>query len=149
MDNTEYNAMKHVHDGVSNHHEQYMSKMIDLIKIIISLSAVVLSILASLYKSSAIETQAPLLLQISLGLLLTTVLLGLAAIHNDINLHRICIQQIHKASRDSETNVEIIKKTILRRAEPTGFHRYADRMTIILFCSSLVFLAWFAILNIN
>jgi hypothetical protein len=148
MDWDEYNAMKHVRDAESNHHNEYIGKMVGLIKMIVSLSTVLLSILASLYRSSENAVQMPFLLQFSLFLLLITVLLGITAVHNDVNLHKICIREIQKNVKESRTYVKAMEKLVFHHAEPSGLHRYADRLTIALFCSSLVSLTLFAVLNI-
>jgi len=141
----ELEAKQLIFDMSSKWREEYAAKMIDMIKVVTSLSAVMLSIMAGLLSAAGGGNQVPLLLQLVLVLLLFSLLAGVAALHSHAEIHQIQIDKAHELTKTLDSFVAVKEKMRFSSVQPRLLYRHADYVSIICFCLSLILITWFAI----
>lgn len=137
-------------ENISSHRDKYTEKIPDLYKLIVSLSAVMLSVVATLYKNHpSINPYAAYLLQATILLFVLNIVFGVAAIYGRSVAHLDIIKNIlHevKAQGGHLAALERLKKDqVLLQSK---IFSWSNWLCILSFLASQVLLAWHAILNI-
>lgn len=151
MNNDEHEARQVLWDNIVDKKRQYSDKILEIYKLIVSLSAVMLSLVATLYpKMGSIEQQPALLLQATIVLLFLNILFGLTALYGRAEVHLSGVKSILREIEDQGGyHAALLKlrkdQIILQRM----IFSWSNSLTILSFMFSQILLSWYAIWNIS
>ena len=152
QEHNENDASRELFENICNQKKQYADKIPDFYKLIVSLSAVLLSVLAALNKNQVIrEPYVALLLQATMVALLLNVVLGITALYGRIKTHLDIVKNIcqevdnQKGSclkaRESLTNNPLLFQSKI--------FSWSNNLCFWCFLVSQILLAWYAIICVS
>ena len=150
LNNPEEQASQELWSNILDQKKQYSDKIPGFYTLIVSLSAVLLSVLATNESLATQEPYAVLLFQATIVFLLLNVVFGVVALYGRINIHNDKVKNICQEVDNHEGSCSGALEKM--RKEPLIFqpkiYAWSNRLCFWCFLISQILLAWFAITTV-
>lgn len=131
--------------------KEYSKNIPDLYKIIISVSAVMLTLVTTLYPQTGLQSNLATLLRATVFLMLLNIVFGLTALYGRYQVHldkvnSIILEVKRLGAEKALESLSNPKNSLIFQKKIYAWSHY---LSVICFLASFVLLAWFAILRIG